>query len=198
VGEWGSLLPKFSKHLQMHILQIMARLPLLGQKIWMIINGFALFFMFMGCKHPKEYFILPNGEVIPNMTIDSFAKRYELSFRQYAGFKGDYHDSLINDMLIMPTDNGIIGTDVLTSEQIEQLKQENVSYIIFNISMTDTLVATKSRIEKYIFSKYAKYTLVKINSHTYDMIDNNGEKVSELQYFSEVLPHYFLYVYAVH
>jgi hypothetical protein len=176
----------------------MARLPLLVQKIWMIINGFALLFMFMGCKHPKEYFRLPNGEVIPNMTIDSFAKGYDLSFHHYAGFKGDYHDSLIDDMLIMPTNGDIIGTDILTSKEIEQLKQENVSYIRFNISMNDTLEATKSRIEKYIFSKYAKYTLVKVDSHTYDLIDNKGEKVSELRYYSGVLPHYFLYVYAVH
>ena len=72
------------------------------------IASLLLIGLFVGCGKPKpKHFLMPNGEIIPVMPIDSFVNDgssacYLNSHDTYRGFKHSYNDSLLAEMYILP------------------------------------------------------------------------------------------------
>jgi hypothetical protein len=86
---------------------------------------------FIGCKNEKSLnFHLPNGQVVPQTTIQELEKSKKVHYEQYWGFILDYKDTAYkNALLIIESKDNIIGTDILKEYATNKLKSQKIKSI---------------------------------------------------------------------
>ena len=147
----------------------------------------------------KYSFIMPNQELFKTNLKNSQTK-----YQQYQGFKAKYNDTILREFTFIFNDHWEkVGRDILTQEQIEQLKSEQVIEIKFD--KIDSNKISECELLKYMKIKYCnsqvignKMNLKKpIDKEFYLVSIKSGELLSKIDFIKSGKPGFVVRIIGV-
>lgn len=147
-----------------------------------------------GCKNNHEFFIMPNGEKLEATTIENFEKEHSVKYEDYVGFTTNYGDSILNKYILLEEEESASSYDVLSKQQIEELKDSKINCLRFNILLRDS-VRTYDSILKYVSEKYKNYKKNQVSKNEVTFTEKN-KIICKLLYNDFANPNFAMFLYS--
>lgn len=152
----------------------------------------------VGCKNNNSLsFRMPNGQIIPQTTIQELEKNKKIHYEQYLGFILEYKDTTYkNALLIIESKDNVIGTDILKEHEINKLKSQNVESIKLIYSLVKASEKKDTLFEAHIKNLYKDYD-EEIKFKNGFELRKNGQNYLKVELHTFANPNYVILIYPV-